>query len=90
MRYFAITDGERWEVYDMEKMGGEVIALANLSENLGHVARQLLALWRPAMPELRPAPTLQRTFSQAEKKQPPVQSVENLVGLGDLWMMNSP
>jgi predicted type IV restriction endonuclease len=31
-RYFVITDGERWEVYDMEKMGGEVIATADLSE----------------------------------------------------------
>jgi predicted type IV restriction endonuclease len=25
VQYFVITDGERWEVYDMKKMGGEVI-----------------------------------------------------------------
>jgi len=31
-RYFVITDGERWEVYDMKEMGGEVIATADLSE----------------------------------------------------------
>jgi predicted type IV restriction endonuclease len=25
VRYFVITDGERWEVYDMKEMGGELI-----------------------------------------------------------------
>jgi len=32
VRYFVITDGERWEIYDMKEMGGEVIATADLSE----------------------------------------------------------
>jgi len=82
-----ITDGERWEVYDMEKMGGEVIAVANLSESLGHAARQLLALWRPAMPELRPAPLspLEPVQKPAEQPQPAVSvAQEELIGLADL------
>ncbi|MBC7317896.1 hypothetical protein H5T57_01390 [Candidatus Bipolaricaulota bacterium] len=62
VRYFAITDGERWEVYDMEKMGGEEIAVASISENLGHAARQLLALWRPAMPKVTLPPELVISF----------------------------
>ncbi len=53
--YFVITDGERWEVYNMEKMGGEEVAVANLGENLGQAARELLALWRPALPVVRPS-----------------------------------
>jgi len=87
VRYFAITDGECWEVYDMEKMGGEVIAVANLSESLGHAARQLLALWRPAMPELRPAPLspLEPVQKPAEQPQPAVSAAqEELIGLADL------
>lgn len=85
VRYFAITDGERWEVYDMEKMGGEEIAVANISENLGHAARQLLALWRPAMPHVtlppdpvissRPPPpvgiTLAELFAKVKSKELP-------------------
>jgi predicted type IV restriction endonuclease len=31
VRYFVITDGERWEIYDMKEMGGELITTANLS-----------------------------------------------------------
>jgi predicted type IV restriction endonuclease len=31
VRYFVITDGERWEVYDMKEMGGELMTTANLS-----------------------------------------------------------
>ena len=70
VRYFAITEGERWEVYDTEKMGDEVIAIANLSESLGHAVRQLLALWRPAMPELRPAPSSPLEPGQKPAEQP--------------------
>jgi len=85
VQYFVITDGERWEVYDMEKMGGEVIAIANLSENLGPAARQLLALWRPAMPELRPAPLSPLEPVQKPAKQPAASAAqEELIGLADL------
>ncbi len=74
VRYFAITDGERWEVYNMEKMGGEEIAVANLSENLGHAARQLLALWRPAMPKVAspPEPVTPFPSEPVEKRGPAV------------------
>ena len=55
--YYVITDGETWELYDMSKMGGERIFSINISkDNPGHVARQLLALWLPAMPIIRPSP----------------------------------
>jgi len=88
VRYFVITDGERWEVYDMKEMGGKEIADANLSENLGHAARQLLALWRPAMPELRPAPLspLESVQKPLEKQGPAVLGAQQgLIGLSDLY-----
>ena len=54
--YYVITDGETWELYDMSKIGGEEIFSINISrDNPGHVARQLLALWLPAMPIVKPA-----------------------------------
>ncbi len=87
VRYFAITDGERWEVYDMKEMGGEVIAVANLSENLGHAARQLLALWRPAMPELRPAPPPIWEKAPEQPKLVHIPKAENFVSLAEFWEM---
>ena len=90
VRYFAITDGERWEVYDMKKMGGKRIVTANLAENLGHAARQLLALWRSAMPELRPAPlsALESVQKPSEQLQLDVfKTEEGFIGLGDLLKM---
>jgi hypothetical protein len=84
VRYFVITDGERWEVYDMKEMGGELMTTANLSGNLGHAARQLLVLWRPAMPELRPAPLSPLEPVQKPAEQPAVSTAEELIGLADL------
>jgi hypothetical protein len=92
VRYFVITDGERWEIYDMKEMGGELITTANLSGNLGHAARQLLVLWRPAMPELRPAPLSLFETVQKPAEQPDVSAAqedvsaaqEELIGLADL------
>jgi hypothetical protein len=66
--YFVCTDGNRWVIYDTHKpvkLEEKVIAQAEISSG-GDVnydaARQLLALWRPAMPEVKVAkpPVLSR------------------------------
>jgi hypothetical protein len=66
--YFVCTDGNRWVIYDTHKpvrLEEKVIAQAEIS-SVGDVnydaARQLLALWRPAMPEVKVAkpPVLSR------------------------------
>lgn len=55
--YYAITDGNAWEVHDLREMGGKVILRVVLSERSpGEAARELLSLWRPAMPTLAPPP----------------------------------
>jgi hypothetical protein len=58
--YFVCTDGNRWVIYDTFKpvpLKEKIIAQAEISG--GDVnydaARQLLALWRPAMPEVKVA-----------------------------------
>ena len=57
--YYVITDGDVWELYDLRIIGGKLIFQTKLSEdNPGDVARQHFALWRPAMPEVKPVPTL--------------------------------
>jgi Predicted type IV restriction endonuclease len=66
--YFVCTDGNRWVIYDTHKpvkLEEKVIAQAEISSG-GDVnydaARQLLALWRPAMPKVKVAkpPVLSR------------------------------
>jgi hypothetical protein len=52
--FYAITDGNVWELHDLREMGGKEIFRIQLSrDNPGDAARQLLALWRPAMPEVK-------------------------------------
>jgi hypothetical protein len=54
--FYAITDGNVWELHDLREMGGKEIFRIQLSrDNPGDAARQLLALWRPAMPEVKVA-----------------------------------
>jgi hypothetical protein len=57
IRYYAITDGDRWILWDISKprtQNPEPIVDIRLSrDNPGDAARQLLALWRPAMPEVK-------------------------------------
>lgn len=51
--YFVLTDGNVWELYDMKELGGNNIFRIQISEDtLGDSARKLLALWRPAMPNV--------------------------------------
>jgi hypothetical protein len=60
IRYYAITDGDLWILWDISKprtQNPEPIVDIRLSrDNLGDAARQLLALWRPAMPEVKVGP----------------------------------
>jgi hypothetical protein len=60
IRYYVITDGDRWIVWDISKPKTQnpepIIHIRLTQQNIGDSARQLLALWRSAMPELKPAP----------------------------------
>ncbi|GAB4305573.1 MAG: hypothetical protein Kow0097_04140 [Candidatus Bipolaricaulota bacterium] len=56
--YYVVTDGNAWEVHDLREMGGKEILRVQLDQlGVGEAARELLALWRPAMPVVEPAPT---------------------------------
>lgn len=49
--FYAITDGNIWELHDLREMGGkQIFRVCLVEDNLGDAARQLLAIWRPAMP----------------------------------------
>lgn len=66
--YFVITDGDVWELYDMKELGGHNIFRIRLSQNSeGDSARKLLALWRPAMPNIE---ELQELIISKIQKQP--------------------
>ena len=70
--YFLVTDGDIWELHDMQVMRGRLIFSVRLSEaNPGAAARQLLALWRPAMPEVQPAPESIMPAPETTVTQPP-------------------
>ncbi len=60
IRYYLITDGDRWVLWDIsrpkEQQPEPVFDLCLSRDNPGDTARQLLALWRPAMPEVVCAP----------------------------------
>ncbi len=46
--YFIITDGNLWKVYDVKKMGGELILEINIvNDPIEEVVRKLLSLGRP-------------------------------------------
>ena len=56
VRYYTITDGSSWEIYDIWEPGGKLLVQTSLKEDsLGEVARKLLALWYPAVPEVKEA-----------------------------------
>ncbi|HIC95006.1 TPA: hypothetical protein EYP12_00060 [Candidatus Bipolaricaulota bacterium] len=60
--FFICTDGNLWEVYEVFKPAAleerRMVTIDLESEGPGEATRKLLALWRPATPELRPAPAL--------------------------------
>ena len=53
--FYVVTDGNLWIVFDITEMGGKEVAQVCLTEtSVGEAARVLLALWRPAMPNVEP------------------------------------
>ena len=76
--YYVITDGNIWKLYDLREMGGKLIFSANISEeDVGKTARQLLALWYPAMPHIQPAPqsVIQESLTPRLTKTVPTQGI---------------
>lgn len=72
--YYAVADGNAWEVHDLREMGGKVILRVVLSEgSSGEAARELLALWRPAMPSVEklPVPVMERGRPRDDNPPPP-------------------
>jgi hypothetical protein len=73
--YFVCTDGNRWVIYDTFKrvpLEEKIIAQAEISSG-GDVnydaARQLLALWRPAMPKVKVGPPSVATEERETEKE---------------------
>jgi hypothetical protein len=60
IRYYIITDGDRWVLWDISKPREEsphpIIDVRLSRDNPGVATRKLLALWRPTMPEVEEAP----------------------------------
>ncbi len=84
--FYAITDGDVWELHDLREMGGrEIFRIQLESDNPGDAARQLLALWRLAMPEVRPAqqPVIEQLPHEGERKHTP--QPETLLSLPELF-----
>jgi hypothetical protein len=81
--YFVCTDGNRWVIYDTFKrvpLEEKIIAQAEISSG-GDVnydaARQLLALWRPAMPKVKVgAPLVATGERESEERRKPETRIE--------------
>ena len=61
--YFAVTDGQRWNVYETHKpvpLSDKRILSFDIERSVAEAARNALAIWRPAVLEgsLRPVPVL--------------------------------
>jgi len=79
--YFVLTDGDKWEIWDLSVMGGkEITTLSLSSENPGEAARKLLALWRPAMPSIKVAPEQVVPLPPSKPPTPPSVTLEELEG----------
>jgi hypothetical protein len=81
IRYYIITDGDRWILWDISKprtQNPEPIVDIRLSrDNLGDAARQLLALWRPAMPKVKVgAPLVATGERESEERRKPETRIE--------------
>lgn len=57
-RYYVVTDGNIWEIWDLKEIGGiQLVSLQLSKDDFGGAARKLLALWREAVPQVEAAPT---------------------------------
>jgi len=72
IRYYIITDGDRWVLWDISKPRKEnpepIVNIWLSRDNPGDAARQLLALWRPAMPEVKVGAPLVATGEQESEE----------------------
>ena len=60
VRFYIVTDGAIWKVWDLGEVGGKELAgLDIVNDPPGQTARKLLALWRPAAPQVKAAPLSQ-------------------------------
>jgi hypothetical protein len=81
--YYAITDGNAWEVNDLREMGGKEVLRLRLDQvSSGEAARALLALWRPAMPVVEAAP--QSVVGEPYPKPPTPPPPKNTLSLREL------
>ncbi len=56
-QYFVVTDGNVWELYEKnDQFGDRIFSVCLSKDDPADLARKLLALWRPAMPNVEPAP----------------------------------
>lgn len=69
--YFIITDGNVWKVYDVRKMGGNLILEINLLEDsIEDSVRKLLSLWRPLVKyEIREVKAVIESERETRKRQ---------------------
>jgi hypothetical protein len=73
IRYYIITDGDRWVLWDISKPRKEnpepIVNIWLSRDNPGDAARQLLALWRPAMPKVKVGPPSVATEERETEKE---------------------
>jgi hypothetical protein len=71
IRYYIITDGDRWVLWDISqpKEKGLIADIQLSRDNPGDAARQLLALWRPAMPKVKVGPPSVATEERETEKE---------------------
>ena len=77
--FYVITDGDRWIIHDLREMGGKEIGKVSVSKDpVGETARTLLALWRPSMPAVHPAPKpmVEESMAEAVTKTPKTSAKE--------------
>jgi hypothetical protein len=83
IRYYIITDGDRWVLWDISKPRKEnpepIVNIWLSRDNPGDAARQLLALWRPAMLKVKVgAPLVTTEGRETEDKTKLGQSLQQL------------
>jgi hypothetical protein len=88
IRYYVITDGDRWILWDISKPRTQnpepIIHIRLTKQNPGDSVRQLLALWRSATPELKPAPKSVVDIYHHNTEYNPISTSEELLSLKKL------
>ncbi|MEM2414094.1 MAG: type I restriction endonuclease [Sulfolobales archaeon] len=70
--YFIITNGDRWDIYDLREPGGKRVASASISkEDPGGVVLKLLPLWRSLLASQKKIEPVKPLVEEV-KERPPV------------------